>query len=156
MTGKTDTLTRYMADPVEMQLLHMITADPARTPTFTLFANPDYFVYAGAANCTSPCVTQEPGFAWNHGDVSPDINTTWLGMVGPGIRHLGVDDTIWSDHADIKQRLSDPTTQRNTLAGQMSAMLEAATFRGRPLDETQAKALIDQGPALPDATCTGK
>jgi hypothetical protein len=234
MTGKTDTLTRYMADPVEMKLLHMITADPARTPTFTLFANPDYFVYAGAANCTSPCVTQEPGFAWNHGDVSPDINTTWLGMVGPGIRHLGVDDTIWSDHADIRptimmalslrddyahdgralfevfnaaavpqtvrahratllrlaqvykainapvgsfglatlklstqalasgsasddstytaieQRLSDLTTQRNTLAGQMIATLEAATFTGQPLNETQAKALIDQGHALLD------
>src|SRR5437773_2225906 len=36
-------LTQYMADPVEMKLLHMITADPARTPTFTWFADPNYF-----------------------------------------------------------------------------------------------------------------
>src|SRR5215469_14426178 len=34
-TGNTDQLTQFMADPVELQLLHMITADPTRTPTFT-------------------------------------------------------------------------------------------------------------------------
>jgi hypothetical protein len=102
MTGKTDTLTKYLADPVEMKLLHMITADPARTPTFTMFADPNYFLFAGAPNCNSACVTQLPGFAWNHGDVSPDINTTWLGMVGPGINNLGVDGSVWSDHTDIR------------------------------------------------------
>jgi hypothetical protein len=102
ITGKTDTLTNYLADPVEMKLLHMITADPARTPTFTMFADPNYFLFAGAPNCNSPCVTEQAGFAWNHGDVSPDINTTWLGMVGPGVKHLGVDGSVWSDHTDIR------------------------------------------------------
>jgi hypothetical protein len=101
ITGNTDALTQFMADPVEMNLLHMITADPARTPTFTLFADPDYFLFAGARNCNSPCVTEQPGFAWNHGDVQSEIVTTWLGMVGPGIRHLGVAD-LWSDHTDIR------------------------------------------------------
>ncbi|HKV83279.1 MAG TPA: hypothetical protein VJN88_01900 [Ktedonobacterales bacterium] len=102
ITGKTDTLTNYLADPVEMNLLHMITADPARTPTLTMFADPNYFLFAGAPNCSSPCVTEQAGFAWNHGTVSPDINTTWLGIVGPGVRHLGVDDAVWSDHTDIR------------------------------------------------------
>ncbi len=102
MTGNTDTLTNYLADPVELNLLHMITADPARTPTFIMFANPDYFLFAGAPNCNSPCVTQQPGFAWNHGTVSPDINTTWLGMVGPGVQHMGVNSSVWSDHTDIR------------------------------------------------------
>jgi hypothetical protein len=102
MTGNTDTLTNFLADPVEMNLLHMITADPARTPTFTMFANPNYFLFAGAPNCTSPCVTQNPGFAWNHGTVSPDINTTWLGMVGPGVQRIGVNSSVWSDHTDIR------------------------------------------------------
>lgn len=102
ITGKTDTITRYMADPVEMKLLHMITADPARIPTFTLFADPNYFLFTGAPNCSSPCVSEEPAFAWNHGDVSPDINTTWLGLVGPGVRHLGVDNDVWSDHTDTR------------------------------------------------------
>ena len=102
ITSNTDTLTNYLADPVEMNLLHMITADPARTPTLTMFANPNYFLFAGAPNCNSPCVTEQPGFAWNHGDVSPDINTTWLGMVGPGVGQVGVDSQTWSDETDIR------------------------------------------------------
>ena len=102
ITGNTDTLTKFLADPVEMKLLHMITADPARTPTATMFADPNYFLFAGAPNCDSPCVTEQPGFAWNHGDVQPEITTTWLGMVGPGVRNIGVDNSIWSDHTDIR------------------------------------------------------
>jgi hypothetical protein len=95
-------LTIGMADPVEMNLLHMITADPARTPTFTWFAQPDYFLFAGAPNCNSPCVQEQFGFAWNHGDVTPDITNTWMGMVGPGVANVGVDSTTWSDHTDIR------------------------------------------------------
>jgi hypothetical protein len=91
-----------MADPVEMKLLHMVTGDPKRTPTFTGFANPDYFVFAGASNCNAPCVQVVPSFAWNHGDFSPDINVTWLGMVGPGIKNLGVTSNVWSDQTDVR------------------------------------------------------
>ena len=80
----------------------MVTGDPLRTPTVTEFANPDYFLFGGAANCTSPCVQVQSGFAWNHGDFSPDINTTWLGMVGPGVKKLGVSNAVWSDHTDIR------------------------------------------------------
>jgi hypothetical protein len=101
-TGNTDTLTKYLADPVEMKLLHMITTDPARDPTFTMFANPNYYLFTGAPNCSSPCISFDTTSAWNHGDVNPDINTTWLGMVGPGVRHLGVDSTLWTDHTDIR------------------------------------------------------
>jgi hypothetical protein len=92
----------YFADPVEMKLLHMVTGDPQRTPTFTGFADPDYLVFAGAADCAAPCVQVQPAFAWNHGDVSPDINVTWLGMVGPGVRHLGLTSKVWTDHTDAR------------------------------------------------------
>ncbi|GAC1350517.1 MAG: hypothetical protein NVSMB27_33760 [Ktedonobacteraceae bacterium] len=102
ITGKTDTLTHYLADSVEMRLLHMVTADPARTPTFTMFADPNYYLYAAAPNCSTPCISEQASYAWNHGTVSPDINTTWLGMVGPGVQHLGVDGNVWSDHTDIR------------------------------------------------------
>ncbi len=105
ITGNTDTLTKYMADPVEMKLLHMITADPARTPTFTMFADPNYFLQTGAPDCSSPCVTEQPRFAWNHGDVNPDINVTWLGLVGPGVDQSGVDSATWSDHTDIRSTM---------------------------------------------------
>ena len=102
-TGRTVKLTHYLADPVEMGLLHMVTGDPKRTATFTLFANPDFWLSSGSASCGSSCVSQPSGQdAWNHGDVAPQINTTWLGLVGPGVADAGVDGGIWSDHTDIQ------------------------------------------------------
>ncbi len=102
ITDATDTLTNYMADPVEMKLLHMVTGDPQRTPTFTEFGDPNYYQGTGTALCSTPCVSEGASYAWNHGDLSPDINTTWLGMVGPGVNQSGVDSTTWSDHTDIR------------------------------------------------------
>ncbi len=102
ITGNTGPIAAYMADQTEMNILHMISGDPLRTPTVTEFADPDYFVFGGAANCTAPCVQVQPGFAWNHGDFAPDIDTTWLGLVGPGVKHLGTTSAVWSDHTDIR------------------------------------------------------
>ena len=63
-TGTTQKIANYLADPAEMAILHMVNADPARTPTFALFAKPDYFLSPGAANCSKPCVVgQTPAFA---------------------------------------------------------------------------------------------
>ncbi len=107
ITGKTDQVTNYLADSVEMNLLHMVTGDPARTPTITQFANPNYYLYAGAANCNAICIQEEAAFAWNHGDVSPDINRTWLGMVGPDVQHLGIDGKVWSDHTDTRPTMME-------------------------------------------------
>jgi len=102
--GKTVPLTNYLADPVEMNLLHMVTGDPKRTGTVALFANPDFWLSSGKTTCSpSSCVTEPTGQdAWNHGDVAPEINTTWLGMVGPGVQHQGVSNWLWSDHTDIQ------------------------------------------------------
>jgi hypothetical protein len=108
-TGLTDQLTVALADPVEMRALHMITGDPARTPTFTMFADPDYFLFASSATCGMPtpsCVFIPPPsnftFAWNHGSIEPEIAATWLGVVGPGIRKAGQDDSTWIDHTDVR------------------------------------------------------
>ena len=90
-TGTTQPITNYLADQNEMAILHMVNADPARTPTFTMFARPDYFLSTGAANCTSPCVSQNPGFAYNHGDYAAEIDTNYLGLAGPGVKNLGLD-----------------------------------------------------------------
>jgi hypothetical protein len=97
ITGNTDQLTRYLADPVEENLLHMVTADPNRTPTFTMFGDPDYFFLT-----FGPDASENGGFAWNHGGVAPEINNTWLGLVGPGVKVKGVDEDVWSDHADVR------------------------------------------------------
>ena len=107
ISGATDTIAQSMANSVEFKMLHMQTFDPLRMPSFTIFANPDYFVTGSSACGTSTtpqtsCVTQQPGFAWNHGDVPPEITNTWLGMVGPGIDDDGLDKRTWSDHTDVR------------------------------------------------------
>ena len=92
-TGTTQNIANYLADPAEMAILHMVNADPARTPTFAMFAKPDYFLSAGAASCGTPCVSVNPGFAYNHGDYAAEINTNYTAFAGPGVRHLGLDGT---------------------------------------------------------------
>jgi hypothetical protein len=95
------------ADKTEMKTLHMVTADPARTPTFTPFADPDWFFFAtGGAACATPAACASipartsQSFAWNHGDIQDEIASTWAGYVGPGIRNLGEDNDVWTDHTD--------------------------------------------------------
>jgi hypothetical protein len=90
-TGTTQPITNYLADPTEEAILHMVNADPARTPTFAMFARPDYFLSSGATNCNSPCVSVNPGFAYNHGDYAAEIDTNFFGIAGPGVKNLGVD-----------------------------------------------------------------
>jgi hypothetical protein len=103
-TGQTERLTNYLADPVELRILHMVTGDPRRTPSLVLFANPDFWLEPDPTICGKSVTFCEPagGDAWNHGTVGSQINTTWLGMVGPGVAHLGIDNSVWSDHTNIR------------------------------------------------------
>ncbi|HLK75487.1 MAG TPA: hypothetical protein VKU77_17770 [Streptosporangiaceae bacterium] len=94
--GGTQNIANFLADPAEEAILHMVNADPARTPTFALFAKPDYFLSPGSATC-SPCVTQNTGFAYDHGDYAAEINTNYIGLVGPGVKHLGLDGSGAAD-----------------------------------------------------------
>jgi len=101
-----------LADKTEMKTLHMITADPLRTPTFTPFADPNWFFFAtGGANCATQadCAfipARGPfSFAWNHGDIQDEIASTWAGYVGPGIKNLGDDHGVWTDHTDHRPTL---------------------------------------------------
>ncbi len=105
ITGNTDRLSSLLADQAEMKLLHMVTKSPARTPTFTMFGNDDYFFFTGkggACALQTDCVFEETGFAWNHGDFQKQITRAWLGVVGPGINNLGRNDDVFSDHADVR------------------------------------------------------
>jgi hypothetical protein len=208
----------------------MVNSDPRRTPSFTAFANPDYFVTDIPPFCPgNPCI--DPKFAWSHGDIQPEIANNWLGLVGPGVKNLGM-DTTWTDHTNVRPTIlelvglkddyvndgrvlievltdkavaqslrahratllrlgavyeqlnasfgqfgldllkasttalksgsaSDDsryisletsieglTTQRDTLAGQIKAALNAAAFDGQALNEQQAKAWIAQAQSL--------
>jgi hypothetical protein len=226
-----------------MQTLHMVTADPARTPTFTPFADPNWFFFATGGTTPSACATPaacasipartSQSFAWNHGDIQNEIATTWIGMVGPGVANNGIDSTTWSDHTDLRptmldlvgltddyahdgrlltpdldgfaipaavkkyggfakvavayKQLNAPfgafgmdilkasttalasgsssnddtytsiesqieslTSQRDALAAQIKAALDAATFGGQPITEQQAQAYVSQAQSLID------
>jgi hypothetical protein len=108
--GGDNKIAQALADHAEEGLLHMISHDPARTPTFTLFGNPDYFLEAfgdATPTCTptndaASCFSQGRDFAWNHGDFQKDIVHTWLGIVGPGVRELGRFGELFTDHTDIR------------------------------------------------------
>ncbi len=112
--NKSENLTAAIADTAGMKAIHMITADPQRTPTLTMFAAPDWFFFATQPppNCTTTaCITVPTTpptntFAWNHGGIQPEIATTWAGIVGPGVQNNG-DDRTWADHTDIRPTMLD-------------------------------------------------
>jgi len=232
-TSNTDTLMKAMADREEMKALHMYTAgDPLRDPTFAYFADPNYFLTDFPSSTCKTCIN--PLFAWNHGDIQPEIANTWLGFVGPGVERNGVDRKVWSDHVDVAptifsllgltpnwqsdgrvlvqaldesalprslraheetltrladvykqlnapfgsfgmdtltastkaiqtgsatndaaytafdQQLSQLRAQRDDVASQISTALNGAAFGGQPLNERQARHLIDQAQSLID------
>jgi hypothetical protein len=102
--GTQETLAQYEADPTAEALLHFVNADPNRTPSFTVFPKPDYFFTIGQTDGSTPCaagvdqnnawqkcVSTNVGFAWDHGYYAPEIDNTYLGLVGPGVAHKGID-----------------------------------------------------------------
>jgi hypothetical protein len=131
--GKQVPLTVALADPVEEQALHMVNADPARTPTFTMFGNPDFFFTASGStpSCgANPCVS--PGFAWNHGDVQPEIANTWVGFVGPGIRHAGIDAKTWTDHTNLRPTILALTGLHDDYVQDGRVLVEALETKATP------------------------
>ena len=102
-TGTSQQIANYLADPTEEAILHIVNADPARTPTLAEFAKPDYYLEQGSATCDptvtgstasaypADCVTVDPAYAYNHGDYAAEINTNFIGFAGPGVKQLGLD-----------------------------------------------------------------
>ena len=132
--GSTNHVTQALADYAEQDLLHMITADPNRTPNFILFANPDYFFLTSGVTppplCTptqnaASCFVEEPGFAWNHGDFQNQITRTWLGMVGPGVLNKGRFGEIFSDHTDTRPTILRLTGLKDDYAHDGRVLFEA-------------------------------
>jgi len=101
--GPPQKIANYLADPTEEAILHMVNADPARTPTLAEFAKPDYYLQQGSATCNASvtgssasdypadCVSVDDGYAWDHGDYAAEINTNYVGFAGPGVLRLGLD-----------------------------------------------------------------
>jgi hypothetical protein len=112
ITGNTDQLMLHMADPVEENLLHMVTSDPARTPNITMFGNDDYFfqAFGDTTPCNKPdpfggCFSENNGFAWNHGDFQTEITHNWAAVAGPGVKNDPDGTNTFTDHTDLRPTL---------------------------------------------------
>jgi hypothetical protein len=135
-------ITVSMADQKEETILHMVNADPNREPTFTLFGDPTFYFDSYPSCNPSPtpptpppgCPTQDNGFAWNHGDIQPEIASTWQGWVGPGINNLGETSSIWTDHSDARPTLMTILGLRDDYSwdGAAIAQILGSTAGGRP------------------------
>jgi hypothetical protein len=90
-----------IVDRTAQKLLHMSsTVDPNRDPTFTFFGDPNFFFETTG----NPNAIVGAGFAWNHGDIQPEIARTFIAMAGPGVRPIGITQPsdFFSDHADLR------------------------------------------------------
>ena len=85
----------------------MVTADPQRTPTLTMFALPDWFLFAAAPNCTLAVRHRADDAADVDVRVEPrrdpardrdDLARAWSG------RECGTTatTTTWVDHTDVR------------------------------------------------------
>jgi hypothetical protein len=120
-----------LADSVGEKALHMVNTDPARTPSFTAFGNPDYFVTDGSLSCGSnPCIDYH--FAWSHGDIQPEIATNWLGLVGPGVKNLGVDSKTWTDHTNVRSTTLALAGLRDSYVNDGRVLIEAIQTKALP------------------------
>ncbi|HVY40170.1 MAG TPA: hypothetical protein VHM31_19660, partial [Polyangia bacterium] len=122
-TGATDHLLYRMADQTGMKALHMFTTgDLLRNPQFVYFADANYFLTDFPASTCLTCIN--PAFAWNHGDVQPEIANTWAGLVGPGVKSQP-DQTVFTDHTDVRPTMLALLGIRDTYMGDGRVITQA-------------------------------
>jgi hypothetical protein len=99
-------------------------------------------------------VSNNSFYAWDHGYYAPEINNTWLGLVGPGVANKGLDgsdasagpnssgsanngtttDTqivnngTWADHTDIRPTILAITGLKDDYIGDGRVLAEDLTF----------------------------
>lgn len=129
--GASVPIAAKLADTVEEQTLHMVNADPKRTPTFTMFGNPDFYFQTYTPSCGGQ-VCVNPRYAWNHGDIQPEIATTWAGFVGPGVAHNGVDSSTWTDHTNLRPTILTLLGLKDDYGSDGRVLIEALTTKATP------------------------
>jgi hypothetical protein len=100
-TGLGASLQGAIVDKTGQKLLHMNSSvDANRNPTFTFFGDPNFFFEITG----NPNPIVGTGFAWNHGDIQPEIARTFIAMAGPGVRHIGITQPtdFFTDHVDLR------------------------------------------------------
>jgi hypothetical protein len=114
-------ITDYQAGALEQRVLHMQTVDPLRFPTYTLFPKPDYFFSTSGAN-----VSINSSFAYDHGYYSPNIDVTWVGIAGKGVKVGGVDGP---SPAEGNQPTDPESTHTVPHASQVGTWVEETDIR---------------------------
>jgi hypothetical protein len=135
--GNPGQLFNFLVDQPGLKALHMITSDNDRTPGVVGFGQEDHFMQTTplirSSDNTSTCnrfpaatdaTCISNSFVWLHGDFAEDINHTWAAMVGPGMRHAGVDNATWADHADLRPTMMTLLCLRDSYAYEGRALLE--------------------------------
>jgi hypothetical protein len=127
-------IAQFLADTVGEKALHMINADAKRTPTFTMFGNPDFYFQTTnlSGGCFGSTVCVNPGFAWNHGDVQDEIANTWVGFVGPGVQSGGIDSRTWTDHTNVRPTIMTLLGLKDDYVQDGRALIEAMTTKATP------------------------
>jgi hypothetical protein len=76
LRGRVEPMFNFLTDAVGMKLLHMVSADPNRTPTVVAWGKPDYFVDSQGTSCapavavvetrgsTGPSLRRSTGRGW--------------------------------------------------------------------------------------------
>jgi hypothetical protein len=156
--GNSRPLFNFLVDQPGLKALHMITSDNDRTPGVVGFGQEDHFMQTTpliSASNTSSC-NRFPGatdatctsnaFIWLHGDFAEDINHTWAAIVGPGVRHAGVDGSTWADHADLRPTLMTLLCLKDSYAYEGRALLEDIEPSALPRSVAQRRSeLIEVG-----------
>ena len=144
-TSATDTVLAQMADQTGMKALHMITTgDPVRNATFTFFADANYFLTDFPTSTCETCIN--PAFAWNHGDIQPEIGQTWVGFVGPGVASQP-DQVVFTDHTDVRPTIDALVGVRTSYQADGRVITQALTAGAVPVavaaDRATAESLGD-------------
>src|SRR5439155_110960 len=66
------------------------------------------------------------------GDIQPEIATNWLGMVGPGVKKLGIDATTWTDHTNVRSTTLVLAGLRDDYTNDGRALIEAIETKALP------------------------
>ena len=85
-------IVNYQAGAIEQRILHLETADPLRTPTFTVFPKPDYFFGPRARRTATRRASASPrGSPGTTATTARTSTSPGTAFVGPGVKRLGVD-----------------------------------------------------------------
>ncbi len=125
-TGLSNIVVPVLADDQLQRMLHIVTADPYRLPTFMTFSDQNYNVSSlGFFVLTVPTDNR---YTWLHGTISPEITKAWFGIAGPGVRDDsgkgGLRGDLWSDHTDVRPTLLALLGLKDTYQHQGRALIE--------------------------------